>query len=813
MADKQAHGPHPTRYSCPYVGLAVEPTVRLAEATPAHCCFARATPGAPGVEHQQRYCLTVHHPACPSYLEPAAPNVASVSQLAGSGAHMPPVQVKPQAQRPFGASVWRLPIILLGTLGLLLIVAVLFRMNLVVGQHRDHAIAPTGTLATDLPEISTPSTAQPVTQRELLTTPTPVPVQALVLLPTVTPQPTAGGFTLAPKTGNSSWWSSGADQRGRPDDSFLYAGYRDGETYIAAMRFDVSRIPRGAEIRQAQLQLVGLRVDRFVADPNATWWVEVLAENALDRIAGSDFLTVFSAPASLTLKPARAADLAAGTANRFDFDELARAWLAQQLLNGSSTVTFRLRATTQGVNTLFGWDSGFGPETAGKAPTLAITIGPPPPTPPPLPTLPVIVATFTPIPQNVLTVVALNETATYVATTVGTHTPMPWAVVTPTAFPANLETVQAAALVQELPAVVPHTPTPANEATAIYVAAVATAVAQTTGTYTPVPEGYVTPMLIYPSPPPENILTAVARQTEVAAAALIATPTPLPFNGVIAEYVIATATPENVLTAAVMVATATAQATGTPQPPPWNRVILQPTPLPVTPTPTATPFVELLPLTLTPVPTPTPLPPLGAVPATLSNHVLFKTNRNGWEEILAVNMATYQLSRINDVRIYELAVEQLPLSPDGNYELLVEADEARLLQIKRYSFEYNDKQQLTHFGPTALRAEPTSYDPAWSPTGGLIVFVSNSPGNDEIFTMDPAGQSLTQLTMNRTEWDKHPSWSPDGSRIVFYSNRDIGLRRLWTMNVDGSGQREISTQMQPPPVDPEFEDWDPIWVR
>jgi hypothetical protein len=135
MADKQAHGPHPTRYSCPYVGLAVEPTVRLAEATPAHCCFARATPGAPGVEHQQRYCLTVHHPACPSYLEPAAPNVASVSQLAGSGAHMPPVQVKPQAQRPFGASVWRLPIILLGTLGLLLIVAVLFRMNLVVGQH------------------------------------------------------------------------------------------------------------------------------------------------------------------------------------------------------------------------------------------------------------------------------------------------------------------------------------------------------------------------------------------------------------------------------------------------------------------------------------------------------------------------------------------------------------------------------------------------------------------------------------------------------------------------------------------------------
>jgi hypothetical protein len=327
----------------------------------------------------------------------------------------------------------------------------------------------------------------------------------------------------------------------------------------------------------------------------------------------------------------------------------------------------------------------------------------------------------------------------------------------------------------------------------------------------------VTPILIYPSPPAQDILTAVARETAAAAAALAATPTPLPFNAVIGEYAIATVTPENVLTAAVLVAEATAdaEANGTPLPTPWNRIIITPTPLPVPPTATPTQAVEVL--SLTPTPTPTSelvvLAPLDQVMAGLRNHILFKTTRNTVEEIFALNLETNQLSRINDPRVYPTAREQLTRSPDGNAIVIVEADDSGIRQIMIRSLEYGTKRRVTTYGVKVRGAEQISYDPAWSPRGDLIAFVTNNTGNDEIFTVDPEGQVLTQLTFNRTEWDKHPSWSPDGSQIVFFSNRGSGLRRLWIMNADGSNQREVSSSGQPASPNPDYEDWDPLWIR
>jgi hypothetical protein len=416
-----------------------------------------------------------------------------------------------------------------------------------------------------------------------------------------------------------------------------------------------------------------------------------------------------------------------------------------------------------------------------------------------------------------MTVVALNQTATYVATATGTYTPFPYDVVTPTPFPTNLETVQAVALAQGAPAVVPHTPVPQNNATATFVAAIATAVAQTTGTYTPIPTGYVTPILIYPSPPAENIVTAVARETAAAAAALRETPTPVPFNAVFGYYAIATVTPENVMTAAVLVAEATtyAEQHGTPEPTPWNRIIITPTPLPVEPTPTPTKVVEVL--SLTPTPTPTSalvtMASLDEVMASLRGQILFKTNRNFTDEIFALNPATYQLSRITDPRVYPLAREQLTRSPDGRSVAIVEIDDNQIRQIKVLTEGSSERRRITTFPPKARGATQISYDPAWSPTSNLIAFVTNNTGNDEIFTIDSNGEVLKQLTFNTTEWDKHPTWSPDGSQIVFFSNRNIQLRRLWIMNADGSNQRDLSSLAQPGAANPDYEDWDPVWLR
>jgi Tol biopolymer transport system component len=98
-----------------------------------------------------------------------------------------------------------------------------------------------------------------------------------------------------------------------------------------------------------------------------------------------------------------------------------------------------------------------------------------------------------------------------------------------------------------------------------------------------------------------------------------------------------------------------------------------------------------------------------------------------------------------------------------------------------------------------------AYDPVWSPKGHWIAFVSNEPGNDEIFLIGADGQFPKRLTWNVWEWDKHPSWSPDGGRLVFWSNRDVGRGQIWLMNDDGTGQVNLSNN--------QYEETDPLWIK
>jgi TolB protein len=57
-------------------------------------------------------------------------------------------------------------------------------------------------------------------------------------------------------------------------------------------------------------------------------------------------------------------------------------------------------------------------------------------------------------------------------------------------------------------------------------------------------------------------------------------------------------------------------------------------------------------------------------------------------------------------------------------------------------------------------------EPAWSPDGRRIAFVSLRDGTSHIYVMQADGTGTKRLT-NSTKADDHPAWSPDGSRIVF----------------------------------------------
>ena len=99
----------------------------------------------------------------------------------------------------------------------------------------------------------------------------------------------------------------------------------------------------------------------------------------------------------------------------------------------------------------------------------------------------------------------------------------------------------------------------------------------------------------------------------------------------------------------------------------------------------------------------------------------------------------------------------------------------------------------------------TASAPAAFPgTNGRIAYVEDLPpmyDTDQIFTIQPSGSGVTQLT--NVEENLDPSYSANGERIVF-SRDPVGVpdEDIWTMSHDGSGQTQITN-------DPDFLDTDP----
>jgi Tol biopolymer transport system component len=92
--------------------------------------------------------------------------------------------------------------------------------------------------------------------------------------------------------------------------------------------------------------------------------------------------------------------------------------------------------------------------------------------------------------------------------------------------------------------------------------------------------------------------------------------------------------------------------------------------------------------------------------------------------------------------------------------------------------------------------------PNWRADGRRIAFASdrvtatNPEGDSEIFVMKADGSHQRQITFNALN-DEDPAWSPDGRRIVF--TRDFDPiegetdRDVLTMNADGTDQRNLTS--------------------
>ena len=122
----------------------------------------------------------------------------------------------------------------------------------------------------------------------------------------------------------------------------------------------------------------------------------------------------------------------------------------------------------------------------------------------------------------------------------------------------------------------------------------------------------------------------------------------------------------------------------------------------------------------------------------------------------------------------------------GGRQILFISERMQSLDVFLMNTDGSNLVQVTHSYMPVISA-------AWSPDGKSIVYVTQF-GKEAtdlyVINKDGSPASVVPLTQDPA-YDGGPGWSPDGKKIVFFSNRS-GNYNLWTINPDGTGLAQLT---------------------
>ena len=166
--------------------------------------------------------------------------------------------------------------------------------------------------------------------------------------------------------------------------------------------------------------------------------------------------------------------------------------------------------------------------------------------------------------------------------------------------------------------------------------------------------------------------------------------------------------------------------------------------------------------------------------------ITFTSNRDGAGDIYVMNADGSNVTRLTKALGRDASSVW---SPDGS-KIVFDSDRDGNREIYVMNADGSDQTRLT-FDPSS-DVGPVSF----SPDGKQIAFARNKTDAGvasfyyDIFVMNLDGSDLRQLTTD-PEFDAEPAWSPDGSRIHFISARD-GNFEIYAIYPDGTGEVNLT---------------------
>lgn len=138
------------------------------------------------------------------------------------------------------------------------------------------------------------------------------------------------------------------------------------------------------------------------------------------------------------------------------------------------------------------------------------------------------------------------------------------------------------------------------------------------------------------------------------------------------------------------------------------------------------------------------------------------------------------------------SVVGMSFSPDSSMLVAATISDSNYYAFDIYIYKLDGTlvRQLTTSGGGPSHV--INWHPSWS-TDNRIAFASNITGRSEIWTINADGSGLAQITTNGGD---QPTWSPDSSRVAFVSSRN-GTPQVYSVLAGGA---VVIPQPAPPPA-------------